>query len=142
MEILSRWLHVSAAAVVVGGLVFTRFVLMPAMQNLTAEHRAMLSEHVARHLRPFSMAAIILLVVSGLYNFLLALQGGLDPKYHMIFGVKLLFAAHLLAMVYITASPSRGNTTNSAKRARLLVGGVLSGLIIFALGAYLRTLRG
>lgn len=142
MDILSRWLHISTAAIVVGGLVFARFVLMPAMQKLTEEHRALLSEHIAKRLRPVSVASIILLLVSGLYNFLLVMQGELDTKYHMIFGFKLLFAAHLLAMFHIAASPTRGSTTNSAKKARLLLGGVISGIIVLALGSYLRILRG
>ena len=142
MDILSRWLHISTAAIVVVGMVFARFVLMPAMQKLTEEHRAILSEHIAKHLRPFSVASIILLLVSGLYNFLLAMQCELDTRYHMIFGFKFLFATHLLAMFHIASSPSKGSAPDSAKRARLLTGGIISALIVLALGAYLRTLRG
>ena len=75
-----------------------------------------------------------------MYNLLRILENGVDKHYHMIFGFKFLIAAHVFAMLYIVSrSFSNGDTI---KKQRLLLGGVVSGLVVLALGAYLRILRG
>ena len=37
LDLLSRWTHVGAAIVLMGGAIFTRFVLMPAAAELPEE---------------------------------------------------------------------------------------------------------
>ena len=142
MDILSRWLHISAAAVAVGGLIYARFVLIPAMESLAAEQRALLAEQIAKRLRPIALTTIIVMIASGVYNLLRALEGDLAPGYHMAFGIKFLIAGHALGMLYIASVPPSGDAARDAKRSRLLLGGTISGLVVLALGAYLRTLHG
>ena len=142
MDVLSRWIHVSSAAVAVGGLVYAYFVLLPSMQNLPTEHRKMFSEQVSKRLKPIALAAIILLSVSGLYNLLRTLQDGVNVSYHIAFGFKFLLAAHVLAILHVVSRSPNGDGPNEAKKRRLLLGGIISGFLVFALGAYLRTLRG
>ncbi len=91
----SRWAHVSAAIVAIGGAAFTRWALMPAA-------RAALSDEQHQQLREASRArwsrivyvCIALLLVTGAINFLiLALPPKIEPMpYHAIFGVKFLAA--------------------------------------------------
>ena len=142
MDILSRWLHVTAAAVALGGLIYARFVLTPAARSLAAEQRAELSRQIAKRLRPLAWTAIILLFASGAYNFLRVLEGGVESGYHMVFGFKFLIAGHVLAMLHVASLPPSGDAARDAKRARLLLGGTISGLVVFALGAYLHALHG
>ena len=142
MDILSRWLHITAAAVAVGGLIYARFVLMPAMESLAVEQRALLAARIAKRLRPIAVTTIVVMIVSGVYNLLRVLQGDLPPGYHMALGIKFLIAVHVLGMLYIASVPPSGDATRDAKRSRLLLGGAISGLVVLALGAYLRSLRG
>lgn len=142
MDILSRWLHITAAAIAVGSLVYARFVLAPAMESLTVEQRASLLEKLSARLRPVAIAVIAALVASGSYNLFRVLQGGVGSSYHMVFGIKFLLALHVFGMLYLVATPPTGDPARDAKRPRLMFGAVVSGLIILALGAYLRTLHG
>ena len=142
MDILSRWLHITASVVAVGGLVYARFVLTPAMQSLAAEQRVLLSEQIAKRLRPIAVAAIVLVTGSGVYNLIRVMERGVTRDYHIAFGIKFLLALHVLAMLYIASVPPGGDAARDAKRSRLLLGGALSGLVVLALGAYLRSLHG
>lgn len=142
MDILSRWLHIAAGAVAVGGLVYARFVLSPALQTLGEEDRERVLDKLSARLRPLAVTVIIVLVASGSYNLLAVLEGGVGASYHMVFAVKFLLAAHVFAMLYLVAMPPSGDSVRDAKRPRLMLGAVISGLIILALGAYLRTLHG
>ncbi len=143
MDIFSRWLHIAAAAVAVGGLVYARLVLAPALQVLGEEDRAKFLGKLSASLKPLAVTVIIALVASGIYNLLNVLQGGgVGASYHMVFAVKFLLAVHVFGMLYLVAMPPSGDSARDAKRPRLMAGAAISGLIILALGAYLRTLHG
>ena len=78
MDILSRWIHISAAAITVGGLVYAYFILLPSIRNLPDEHYKMLLRKTAERFRPISLISIVLLIVSGMYNLLRILENGVD----------------------------------------------------------------
>lgn len=66
--IFSRWLHVSTAAVTVGGIFFLRVVLPVAAKTLPTEGA---TQVIARSMRVFKRVthtAILLLLLSGSYN--------------------------------------------------------------------------
>lgn len=77
---------------------------------------------------------IALLVGSGFYQFLM--KGGYPKGYHMWFGIKMLFALHILA-VYLMLALGRGD---EAKQRRWLAGIAISGLITIVLSGVLRSL--
>ncbi|MBU6222509.1 MAG: hypothetical protein KGR24_07115, partial [Planctomycetes bacterium] len=66
-----RWAHVLAACVAVGGLVFARFGLLPALHDLDETTRDGIHDRIRRGWMPWVMGAITLLLASGLANFLL-----------------------------------------------------------------------
>lgn len=77
-----------------------------------------------------------LLVASGFYQFITRLNVGPLPKgYHMWFGIKMLFALHILA-VYLMLALGRGD---EAKQRRWLVGIAGSGLAAIVLASVLRS---
>ena len=143
MDIFSRWLHIAAAAVAVGGLVYGRVVLASALQVLGEEDRSRFLGKLSARLKPLAVTVIIALVASGSYNLLNVLQRGeVGASYHMVFAVKFLLAVHVFGMLFLAAMPPSGNSARDAKRPRLILGAAISGLVIMALGAYLRTLHG
>ena len=141
MDVLSHWIHIVFAAVALGGMLYGGFVLGPAMTGLGDAERAALAERVANRFRPIALAALALLLISGSYNLFRAIERGVDSSYHMAFGIKFLLALHVLGMLFIVSTPPSGDSARDAKRPRLMIGGAISALIVFALGAYLQSLH-
>jgi len=141
IDVILRWSHIFAAAVVVGGFAYARFVLYPATNALGEDEQAKLREGIAANLRPWALTSIVLLVVSGSYNFYQVVSSGVDTAYHMAFGMKFLLALHVFAILFMLSTPPSGDPAKDAKRTRLALGAFISGLMILLLGAYLRTLH-
>ena len=109
--LLLRWVHIFGAVILVGGLCFSRFALLPALADTEEGSREKLHESIRRKWLPWVILGITLLLVSGLTNFLLfnstvKSQGWGDGQwmkqtnYHAIFGVKFLLA---LVVFYFTS---------------------------------------
>jgi uncharacterized membrane protein len=108
-SLLFRWLHLLAAIAAVGGTIFIRFALLPSMSILPEEHRKSLQDALRSRWSKVVMAAILLLLVSGLYNFFVILRGlaanphaaEIKGMYHAFFGIKVLLA---LAIFFIASA--------------------------------------
>jgi len=150
--LLLRWMHILGAVLLVGGLCFSRFALLPALADTEEDSREKLQESIQRKWMPWVIIAITLLLVSGLANFLLfnstvQSQGWGDGEwmkqtsYHAIFGVKFLLAL----VVFYFASGLVGRDSGTAwirsDRARWL--GLTLGLAvaIIILSGQLRNLH-
>jgi hypothetical protein len=119
LGITMRWLHTTSVAIVLGGFFFLWFAAGGVLPH-------------ARRFRTLIILAIALLLGSGLYNLLT--KTSLPPGYHMWFGIKALLALHVIAVAIIATKEG----LVEARRARLAVGIVASGLVIFAISSYLR----
>jgi hypothetical protein len=109
LPIAMRWLHIASVIVLLGGVFYARFA----------------AGDLAPKFKPLAYAAIGGILVSGLYNFLA--KSGLSSTYHMWFGIKVLLALHIFAVVILY----RG-------KQRLLTGAVITGALIVAISGYLR----
>jgi uncharacterized membrane protein len=98
LPVISRIVHVTTAIVVVGGTAFLRLVLMPsASAALSEEEHGRLRQRLIAVWKRFIHAGIGLFLVSGLYNYWLAIlairaSGARDPLYHGMLGTKILLA--------------------------------------------------
>lgn len=94
VDVISRWTHIGTAIVLVGGLVFLRFVLAPAAAQLPDEAHAKLKELVLNTWKKFVHAGIALFLLSGFYNYLVvqAPSHKGDKLYHALMGTKILLA--------------------------------------------------
>ena len=150
--LLLRWMHIFGVVLLVGGLCFTRFALLPALADTEEDSREKLQESIRRKWLPWVIIGITLLLVSGLANFLLfnstvKSQGWGDGEwmkqtsYHTIFGVKFLLA--LIVFYFASGLVGRGSGTAwiRSDRARWL--GVTLGLAvaIIILSGWLRNLH-
>jgi len=133
LNVLSRWIHVGTAIVVLGGSVFMRFVLMPAATGLPdAEHDA-LRQRVMGRWKKFVMAGIALFLISGFYNYLVvsipAHKG--DKLYHPLIGTKILlaFAVFFLASA-LTGRSAAFEGIRRNNRKWLLVTIVLAAIVV------------
>jgi uncharacterized membrane protein len=100
LALVSRWLHILAAITAVGGTIFIRYALLPTLATLPDEQRRAIHESLRARWCKVVMAAILFLVLSGVYNFVMIARGlsanealhGIKPMYHALFGVKFLLA--------------------------------------------------
>jgi uncharacterized membrane protein len=120
----------------VGGAMHAWWVVSPAMAAaLPAGDRAKIGDQMAERIRGWMIAAVLALVMSGLYNLLM--KANLPPGYHMWFGIKMLFALHIIAVGLLLGRAG----VAPEKRSRWVSGIAVSGLIVLALSAYLRGLQ-
>lgn len=94
VALISRWVHIGTAVVLVGGTCFLRFVLAPAAAQLSDDQHAKLRQLVMQTWKKFVHGGIALFLISGFYNYLVVMrpqhQG--DKAYHMLIGIKILLA--------------------------------------------------
>lgn len=107
--LVSRWIHISAAIVGVGGAVFMRLALMPsAKEVLDDDVHQRLREAVRARWARLVHTCVGLLLMSGAFNFvMLALAPKVEPMpYHAIFVVKFLAALVVFFLGIVLTSRS------------------------------------
>src|ERR1035438_407331 len=155
---IMRWVHLSSVVTLIGGIVYARWVMIPAARflspeartgldesaaqrfrpaviaaaprSLPPEARTALAESAAQLFRPAVFAAIAGLVISGIFNYLS--KPGHSVLYHALFGIKMLLALHVFSMAILVTAPQ------NPRRARQLSGAAISGLAILLIAAYLK----
>ena len=130
LGVIMQWLHFSALTTLIGGILYGRLVMLPASAVLAPDEREALADRAAVAFRPYVLAAICGLVVSGVYNILT--HPGHRRIYHVLLGIKLLLALHVFAVALLIAQPGH------PRRARMMTGVAISGLAIIAIAAYLQ----
>lgn len=134
IALLSRWTHITSMAFLIGGAIYARFIVGPALDRLGPAEKAGVHDRIAAILRPIILGAIAALILSGLYNLLH--KKSIPAGYHMVFGIKMLLALHIIAVGVLLGRTG----VDPAKRDRWTFGIVITGLIILMLSAYLRSL--
>jgi uncharacterized membrane protein len=131
LALLMRWLHLSSMATLVGGFLYSRLVVTPAAGELTpGNFRQQLDDKAARRFKPFALAAMTAILISGLYNVFSV--PGHSARYHALLGIKLLLVLHVFAVTLLITR------TGNPRRARLTAGALVSGLVIIFISAWLR----
>lgn len=111
--IASRWLHIAAVIVAVGGIVFLRIVLHPAAEAaLTEDARKALRDRLLSRWTRVVHVAITFIILSGVYNLIVQLPKhkpveGQMPLYHVLLGPKLLLALILFFISIALAGKSQ-----------------------------------
>ena len=137
--LLLRWAHVLAAIVAMGGLVFARFALVPALSDFDAATREKIHDSIRRRWLPWVIGAITVLLASGLANFLLfnirvKADGWGDGQwmrqnsYHAMFGAKFLLA--MVAFYFASGLVGRGQGTQWIRNDRAKWLSVTLGLLL------------
>lgn len=135
LAVAMRWAHIASMAFVVGGAFYARFVLAPALDGLPEAERTKLGDRIANSLRPLILVAVVVLLGSGTFNLLR--KTNLPAGYHMWFGIKALFALHVIAVAVLLGRPG----VDVAKRNRWLTGIAASGVVVMLLSAVLRAMQ-
>jgi uncharacterized membrane protein len=134
VAIVSRWIHIITAVVLVGGSIFLRFVLGPAAAQLPDESHAKLKELVLGTWKKFVHGGIALFLISGFYNYLVV-QGPLhkgDKLYHPLMGIKILLA--LAVFVIASGLVGRSKAFAGMRAKAKLWQGIMITLAILIIG--------
>jgi len=133
LNVFMRWLHLTSMVVLIGGVLYARFVIVPALTSLPGQDQDTLGAAMAARYRSLLYLAMLLLTGTGIYNMIMNLGRG--PVYQALLGVKLLLVLHVFAVGFLIVKPK------NPKRARMMTGIVISGLTIIAISAVLRQLH-
>src|SRR5262245_22371772 len=95
VNLISRWLHVTAAVVGLGGIFFLLLVMLPALRGVPDP--GPVAEAVRKQFKVIAHTAIGLLLLTGFYNYLIVAApkveaAGIGKQYHPVIGTKILLA--------------------------------------------------
>ncbi len=120
IALILRWLHLVAASAAIGGTLFMRLALVPAMGVLDGGAKKSLHAELRRRWSKVVMAAILFLLVSGFINFYFNLQmfkltteGKAPASYQAIFGIKVMCA--FVVFFISSALVGRGQATEKLR---------------------------
>jgi uncharacterized membrane protein len=132
LAVFMRFLHISSVVALIGGFIYARLAVWPALASFGAAESPALIEAMASRFRGMLYTLLATTLISGLYNYLS--KSAYPPHYHMVIGIKFLFVLHIFAMSVLYTLPQ----ADPAKRKRWLSGMAISGLIVIAISADLR----
>jgi len=143
VSLLSRWAHILCVVIAIGGAFFARFVFLPATGELASpEDRAKLQAAVTARWRKIVHVCIVLLLLSGGFNFYLALRDKVPPMpYHALFGVKFLLALTVFFLADVLSGKSPGFAGLRENSRRWLGVLVALAIVIIVFSGVLRALH-
>src|SRR4051812_11461572 len=95
LSVAMRFLHISSAAALVGGVLYARVASTPVLSALPFTDRALAAQGAQAKFRGVLFTFLLLSIVSVLYNLLAGPHH--TKQYHMWFGIKMLLVLHFLA---------------------------------------------
>ena len=114
VDLMLRWLHILSAVTLGGGVLFWRFALLPVSESLPDVSRQEVSGAIRSRWSKLVMISSGLLLISGLFNFILIVQRfDLDKsvfpasKYHMLFGIKFLLSLGVFMLSALLAGRTK-----------------------------------
>ena len=149
LAIVLRWMHILAACAAVGGTIFMRLALLPAMSSLSDESRKTLHEQLGQRWGQVVKWVIAFLLISGLWNFynintqydLKKIQLNHIPIYHLLFGVKFLLAVGVFFIASVLTGKSKAFDSMRAKRKFWLTLNLALMVLIVCISGVLRTVE-
>lgn len=145
IHMLMRWLHIASSAVAVGGFLVLRFAVEPALVGAEFGDRA--RQAMQPLVKKLMHSALGIALLTGFYNYLIptmpavraAREAGTPgfSAYHPVIGVKILLGIGLFVIAIMLLKPA---SPAPERQRSLLTTGVVLGLVVTLIGAYLRRL--
>jgi len=137
MSTFVHWIHVAAAVIGVGGMVFLLLILPPSTRVLKAEQRDLLFKSVQQRFRWVTWAVIVLLLGSGLYNVRLVWEVPWGTYWRFL-TVKIVLALFVFAISLCLTVPLKLCDRFRARRRLCLSAALALAMIVILISAYLR----
>ena len=140
VNIISRWLHVASAVVLVGGFLLIALAVEPALRGRPDGET--LAADIRQRFKRVAHTAAGLLLITGFYNYLAlaiprARDAGIAGPYNGVMGAKMLMGLAVIGISITLLAPVR---LSQQSRNRWLLANVILGLAVLAAGAFLRRL--
>jgi len=129
-----RWIHIASVVTLIGGFIYARFALAPALASLPTGERELVGSKAVNAFRPLMIAVLIAALGSGCTTTLPrpAIRRPITCGWES--SCCWCFTSPRPAILY-AVRPS-----NEAKRNRTALSITISGLVVVAIAAYLRFL--
>jgi uncharacterized membrane protein len=140
IALVSRWLHVGTAIVLLGGTIFMRFVLLPAAMKLATDAHDTLRGHLMARWKFVVHAGVALLLATGLYNYIavtMPVHKG-DGLYHALIGVKILIALGIFFVAEVLVGKAAKFESMRQNRKMWMGLIALGGLVIVLISGFLK----
>ena len=122
LNLVLRWIHVLSAITLVGGVLYTRFAVLPVLESLGEDQRETVGAAMRKNWAKFLMISVALLLVTGIANMvLIPMYNDIDksgPSYGMLVGIKFMLALPVFYLVSVLNGRSN-NAANFRKKSRL-----------------------
>ncbi len=138
MTTFMQWVHLMAAVVGLGGMGFLLLILIPSLGVLSAEQREALSKAVAGRFRWATWSAIVLLLISGLYNVRRYYWEEPWDRAWKFLALKVILSFVLFGVVLGLTIPFRLFEPLRARRRTWLLVAFILGVVVVLISAYLR----
>lgn len=137
LHVLSRFIHIISAILILGGAFYAHRVLTPILNVLPEDKRMQAAAGAQLRYRTVLFTVVALSLLSGIYNFLRTPHSHL---YQMAFGFKMLAVLHIYATVIIWATSPYGDVNFAGKNKHRGLSITIAGVIVVLISAYLRSL--
>ena len=114
LSLALRWLHVLSAITLVGGVLYTRFAVLPLLESLDEERRETVGGAMRKNWMKFLMISITVLLATGITNMILVPKYNEFPEganYGMLVGIKFMLALPVFYLVSVL----NGRSATAAK---------------------------
>jgi uncharacterized membrane protein len=138
LSTIVQWIHLAAAVLGIGGIAFLHIILIPSARALNPDQREILVKSVMGKFRWVSWSAILLLLVSGLYNvrqFYWEVPWGSAWR---LLTVKIVLALLVFMIALALSLPLKFLDWFRARRQMWLAIALSLGMIVILISAYLR----
>lgn len=140
VHLIFRFLHIASVILFLGSVFYARQVLVPVLNVIPDSIRMPSGAGAQFRFRAILWILLAIIVLSGLYNFLTYSGPKHTTAYQIWFGIKMLLVAHILASAILWGTSPYGDVAVAGKGKHRLASITISGLIVVAISAYLRSL--
>ncbi|MFH0792985.1 MAG: CopD family protein [bacterium] len=136
---INQWIHLTAAVVGLGGVVFIRLILFPVLQATDPDTAKSLQPRITARFVPVLWLCLTLLLLTGPYNIHILADRGFDnlpSAYLHALLAKLVLVVILFFSAAVATFPMFARF--KSKRPALLLLNVVLGILILLLSAFLR----
>jgi len=138
MATIIQWAHLMASVVALGGMGFLLLILIPSLGVLSTEQRDALAKAVAVRFRWASWSAMLLLLLSGLYNVRRYYWEEPWDRAWRFLALKVLLSFVLFGIVLGLTIPFKLFEPLRARRRQWLLVAFILGVVVVLISAYLR----
>ncbi len=136
--VIIKFLHVASAGIVMGGVAFALWALMPSMGGIDPEAAEKLMGGVIPRFGRMIWIVIALLVLTGIWMLVVVTGAGVPrPLYHSILGIKVILALGIFFIAFGVLAPVKALESMRQNRKRWMVINIHLIAIVFFLGVWL-----